>query len=192
VDVVVSTLPLPLLLRLMDPAPPDRLMRVAAGLRYRHVRLVALCLDKPTVTAAATVYFPDAGFPFTRVYEPRNRSREMSPEGQTSLVAELPCQDEDSAWTGDDGEVIDLVRRHLEDIAWIGAGELLDACSKRLGNAYPVLDTGSERRVAAIADDLGGLRNLHLSGRSGRFVYGWIHTMMAFGREIVEEIAGGA
>jgi len=34
-----------------------------------------------------------------------------------------------------------------------------------------------------------GFTNLHLSGRSGRFVYGWIHTMMRFGREIVELIA---
>jgi protoporphyrinogen oxidase len=115
----------------------------------------------------------------------------MSPQGRTSLVAELPCQDEDPAWADGDEAVIDRVRGHLETVGWVGDGEVIDACSRRLGNAYPVLDTGSDQRVAAIAEYLEGLGNLHLSGRSGRFVYGWIHTMMRFGREIVQEIAGG-
>jgi len=190
VEAVVSTLPLPLLLHLLDPPPPHELMQLAEGLRYRHVRLVAFFLDRPSVTGAATVYFPDASFPFTRVYEPRNRSAEMAPAGSTSLVAEVPCQDDDVAWTEDDPAVIDRVRHHLEAIGWISDGELIDTCSERLVNAYPVLDTGCEQRVAAISGFLRGFANLHLSGRSGRFVYGWIHTMMRFGREIVEEIAG--
>jgi hypothetical protein len=52
-----------------------------------------------------------------------------------------------------------------------------------------VLDIGCNHRVEAITSFLGTLCNLHLSGRSGRFVYGWIHTMLRFGREIVEDIS---
>ena len=188
VHAVVSTLPLPLLLRLLDPAPPSEIIDVSKALRYRHVRLVAMFLDRPSVTEAATVYFPDRRFPFTRIYEPRVRSADMAPQGATSLVAELPCQEEDKAWTDNDSAVIELVCRQLEDIAWLRKGELLDACTRRLVNAYPVLDTGSAARVQAVCRYLGRFGNLHLSGRSGRFVYGWIHTMMRFGRDVVETL----
>lgn len=59
---VVSTLPLSLLIRIMDPAPPERIVRLANSLRYRHLRLVALFLDKPAVNDNATVYFPETNF----------------------------------------------------------------------------------------------------------------------------------
>jgi len=36
---------------------------------------------------------------------------------------------------------------------------------------------------------LAGLSNLRLVGRSGRFVYGWIHDMIRMGVETVAEIA---
>ena len=43
--------------------------------------------------------------------------------------------------------------------------------------------------MAAITRYLDRFTNLRLTGRSGRFVYGWIHNMMRFGLETVHEIA---
>ena len=80
-DEVVSTLPLNLFLQMMEPIPPEEILLLAKSLRYRNVILVALFLNRESVIEAATVYFPNPDFPFTRIYEPKNRSTYMSPPG---------------------------------------------------------------------------------------------------------------
>ena len=164
---------------------------MADSIRYRQVRLVVLMLDRESVTRAATVYFPSSEFEFTRLSEPRNRSTEMSPPGKTSLLAEIPCHEEEEIWRADDQSLIDTVRSRIIDIGWVRPDEIIGGVTDRLPNAYPVLDIRCEAAVAEINRYLGRFRNLHLTGRSGRFVYGWIHNMMRFGLETVDQIVDG-
>ena len=65
---------------------------------------------------------------------------------------------------------------------------LMGGVAYRLPNAYPVLDVHWEESVAAINRYLERFSNLWLTGGSGRFVYGWIHNMMRFGVETVDQI----
>ena len=184
---VVSTLPLSLLVRSLDPPPPKSILQLANSLRYRHLRLVALFLNKPAVNGNATVYFPEKAFPFTRIYEPRNRSPYMSPAGKTSLVVEIPCHREDAIWGLENAELIDLVTQKLVEIGWIKAEEVIDSWCGRLNFAYPILELGFEDKVAQIMDWLDRFDNLRLSGRNGKFAYTHLHDMMRFGKAIVEE-----
>jgi len=184
---VVSTLPVSLLIRIMDPAPPEEIVWLANSLRYRHLRLVTLFLDKPSVNENATVYFPEKVFPFTRIYEPRNRSQFMSPPGKTSLVIEIPCHREDKIWQLNDHELINDIANKLVDIGWIKPEEVLGTWCGRLNYAYPILELGFEDKVNKIFNWLGRFENLKLSGRNGKFAYTHLHDMMRFGKEIVEE-----
>lgn len=188
-DVVVSSLPLGRTLEMLDPPPPPEVQRLAGAIRYRQVRLVVLFVDRPSLTRAATVYFPHRRFPFTRISEPRNRSLEMAPPGKTSLLAEIPCHEDDALWRADDGTVIDAVRGQVEAIGWVRPGEVLGGAAHRLTNAYPILDTRCASAVEGIHRHLARFDNLWLVGRSGRFVYGWIHDMIRMGVETVVEIA---
>jgi len=185
-DQVVSTLPLGLFLKMMTPSPPERLCRIAESLRYRNLILTAFFLDKPSVTNAATIYFPDREIPFTRVYEPRNRSPEMSPHGKTSLVAEVPCQPGDDLWSLGDQALIGRIKPYLIEIGWIREEEVLDALTYRIHYAYPILELHFEEKLEEMNGYLRGFRNLQFSGRSGKFVYAWLHNMMRFGKEIVQ------
>src|SRR5262249_20928929 len=92
VDEVACSLPPGVVRRLLLPQPPADVLQIASQLRYRNVVLAAVFLAKERVSNNGSIYFPDAEIPFTRVYEPKNRSAEMCPEGCTSLVAEIPCQ----------------------------------------------------------------------------------------------------
>jgi len=190
VDQVVSSLPLTITLRILDPAPPAEVLALADSIRYRQVRLVVLFIDRPSVTGAATVYFPSSDFEFTRLSEPRNRSADMAPAGKTSLLAELPCHREDDVWQADDQSLVEIVRSRVAEIGWARRDEISGGVADRLPNAYPVLDIRCDRAVAGINHYLGRFENLRLTGRSGRFVYGWIHNMMRFGLETVADIAG--
>jgi protoporphyrinogen oxidase len=183
---VVSSLPVDGFLSLLEPAVDVDLGR---GLGYRHILLVAVHLNKPGVTQGATVYFPDAAFPFTRIYEPRQRCSSMSPPGQTSLVAEIPCSDDSAIWGGDDTETAERITGMLIRLGWFRAGEVLKAEVRRLPYAYPVLEVGYEVVLARAEAVLAELTNLRLSGRNGRFTYSWIHDQLKWGRGIVAELA---
>lgn len=186
-DVVVSTLPLNYFLEVFEPKPPDEILTLADDLRFRNIVLVAFFLDKQTVNPNATVYFPDMEFPFTRLYEPRNRDHTMSPPGKTSLVAEIPCQSEDALWNCRDNELVNRIRRHIERIGWIREEEVVGTLVKRIEYAYPILESGFEAKVQLINGYLKNFVNLKLSGRNGLFMYSWIHDMMKLGKDITEE-----
>lgn len=187
IDEVVSTLPLNLFLQMMEPIPPGEILLLAKSLRYRDVILVALFLNRESVTEVATVYFSDPDFPFTRICEPKNRSTYMSPSGKTSLVAEIPCQQGDKSWSLEDDRLIQLVRSKLIRIGWIKEEEIIDALVSRINHAYPILGIGLEEKIQRINTFLKRFSNLKLSGRNGRFIYAWIHNMIKLGKEIIEE-----
>ena len=183
---VVSTLPLGTLVRAMRPSVPERILELSNALCYRSLVLAALFVNVPSVTRAATVYFPGRDFPFTRVYEPKNRCPKMSPAGQTSLVAEIPCRGGDALWLLDDDQIVARIRSQLVDIGWLRPEQVIGSAVTRLNHAYPVLTLEAEQAVREITDYLAGFSNLTLAGRNGRFVYASIHDVLRSGREMVD------
>jgi len=192
VDTVASTLPIEQLLTMLEPPPPEDILRRARALTHRNLVLVALFLRKRSVTDAATVYFPDPRLPFTRVTEPRNRSQAMSPPGHTSLVAEIPCGPGDAPWSADDARLVEITRRPLEAIGWLRREEIVSSRVVRIPHAYPVLSLDFEHSLGPVRRYLEGFSNLVLAGRNGRFEYGWIHDQIREGRGVALSFAGGA
>jgi protoporphyrinogen oxidase len=184
-DEVVSTLPLDQLLSRMTPPPPGEILSLAKSLRFRHVLLVCLCLNRPSVTGAATVYFPETAFPFTRMYEPRNRSQGMAPPERTLLVVEIPCHGQDNCWQAEEGRLISRVRDSLTAAGWIRDSEILDATVRRMSHAYPLLERGIEKKVEPIMRYLEGFENLKVSGRNATFSYIHVHDVLRDAKEIV-------
>jgi protoporphyrinogen oxidase len=186
VDQVVVTLPLGTVVKLFDPPLSGEVRLLAETIRFRHLLLVVWLLDRPSVTSYATIYFPDRDVPFTRVFEPRNRSTAMSPPGKTSLAIEMPCNQEDAIWQADDRMIVEIAKPALMALGWIDARSIVDACVARVPNAYPVLTTDAERGAAAIVKALGQFSNLHLIGRNGLFHYGWMHTVLRMAKTLVD------
>ena len=87
---LVNTLPLTRFVKKLLPGPDRILTEIADSLTYSNLILVAVFLKKESITENATVYFPDSDIPFTRIYEPKKRSKYMAPVGKTSLIIELP------------------------------------------------------------------------------------------------------
>lgn len=186
---VVSTIPLDHFVSILDPAPPAEILRLAAGLRYRHVILTAFVVRKERLGRNASTYFPGKEFPFTRIYEPKQRSPHMSPGNTTLLVAEIACDQDDPCWTMSDTDLRAMVEPHLVKIGWCTQRELGEMTSRRMPHAYPVQSLNVEASVQKIHTYCSGFSNLQISGRNGCFSYIHIHDLLRMAREIVSHCA---
>jgi protoporphyrinogen oxidase len=184
---VVSTLPVTVLLKTLEPQPPQEILKVSQALRYRSLILVILFLDKPSISHNASIYFPEPQYLFTRVYEPKNRSSQMAPSKMTSLVVEVPCHQYDQLWKLSNESLVQKVSSQLQTTGWFKPQEIIDSLCYRIDYAYPVLETGYEAKVQEIASFLSSFKNLKTSGRNGKFLYTHIHDMMKFGKDIICE-----
>jgi len=187
VDWIISTLPLPRLVQLLLPLSPEEIRNLSDQFRFRNLIVVALFINKSSITDDGSIYFPESQFPFTRVYEPKNRSRQMSPPGKTSLCIEIPCFPDDELWKAEDKKLVQDISAHLVKLGWIRAEDIMDDQVIRLPWAYPVLEVGFERKTQRVRHYLESFCNLRLSGRNGRFLYAHLHDVIRFAKDIIEE-----
>jgi protoporphyrinogen oxidase len=191
VDNVISTLPLPTFLRILDPLPPDHILACADRITFRNLILCVLRLktdESNHFTKNASLYFPDAEAPFTRLYEPRNRSPHMSPPGETCVELEIPCDPDDATWRSDDSAILRDTIAALERTVGFQADRVLESIVQRIGHAYPVLERGIEEDVSTLLAYCGRFSNLRLAGRNALFHYAHIHDMFKQGREAVDSL----
>jgi protoporphyrinogen oxidase len=170
---------------MLEPAPLAEILHMASTLAYRHVILAAFTIHKEYLGRNASTYFPDEGFPFVRIYEPKQRSPLMAPKDKTSLVAEITCDENDPLWTLPDDQLRSLVESHLLKCGWFTEQQIGKMISHRMPYAYPVQDLDVAAKVQKLHEYCGRFENLHISGRNGRFSYIHIHHLMALAKEIV-------
>jgi protoporphyrinogen oxidase len=87
-DVLVSSLPLPSLLRLLSPLPAA-VTEAATHLRATHLHYFDLGLSVPNPNPYHWIYVPEAKYPFYRVGCYSHFSDKLAPPGKSSLYVEL-------------------------------------------------------------------------------------------------------
>lgn len=178
---VLSTLPLPLLARLVDDVP-EHVRAAVDRLEYRAMVLVYLVVDRPRYTPFDAHYFPGPDVVLSRLSEAKNyRDSEDDPPGRTVLCAEIPCDEGDATWCSDaatlaDRLVADLARSSLPD------PEPVAVEVRRVPRVYPVYRRGFEAVLAEAVSWATDLPGLVTFGRPGLFVADNSHHVLAMGR----------
>ncbi|HVO12835.1 MAG TPA: FAD-dependent oxidoreductase [Vicinamibacteria bacterium] len=185
---VVVTLPLGQVVCWLGSALPDEAREAAAGLRFRHLRLVFLRLDQERLSDNATIYLPDPRLAVSRVSEPRNRWRPMAPPGETGLLAEVPCSSGDELHGLSDQALAERVVGELAGVGLIDCRRVLEWRHHLLANAYPVYARDYAPRLAALMRALAAVGNLDLLGRSGRFWYSHLHDQLRAAKDYVRSL----
>lgn len=181
-DQFISSIPLSQMVEIMEPRPSRQAIEACQDLQYRNLLLLIFFVDKKSINSNGSNYFPNETFPFTRIYEPKNRSAQMAPPDKTSVVVELPCQKTDNYWKISNQELFKEVLPHLTRIGWFKEEEVLDFVVKRLPYAYPILTLESEQKVDTLKKYFKKFKNLKLAGRNGLFQYVHIHDLMREGK----------
>lgn len=175
---VLSTIPLPQLVRLIRPGAPEELMRSVEALRYRSMILVYLVLETEQFTEFDAHYFPGSEAPVTRISEPKNYSRVPLP-GRTVLCAELPCSREDAVWSLNDTQLGELVKEGLARFDLPVRVPMRQVVSRRLPQAYPIYTQGYRDHFERLDQWVGGIEGVVTLGRQGLFAHDNTHHTLA-------------
>jgi protoporphyrinogen oxidase len=186
VDDIWSTLPLSLLVRMMDPPAPAEVLEAAGRMRSRGMILVYLVLEQDQFTEYDAHYFPELSVPISRLSETKNYYNSTEPKGVTVLCAELPADPGDAHWgMGDD----DLGRALCGWLGQVGlpvTAKVRRTVTRRLPHAYPVYDRGYEANFKVIDEWVKGIGGLLTFGRQGLFAHDNTHHALAMAHGAVD------
>lgn len=170
-DVIVSTIPIPILLKILDPVPPEAVFNQAMKLKTRNLILFYLVLSKSSVSSDSWLFFPEEKFAFNRVFEQKNFSKFMIPENKTVLCLEITCDSKSPTWRKTTDQLYKVVITQLKETGLIKPNQVVDYFDKRLSFAYPIYDISFRRNLDYILDWINNIDNLYTVGRQGAFGY---------------------
>ncbi len=166
---LISTMPLPTLLRAIGDEVPREIREAVSNLRHVSVRCVNIGVGRENLTEKHWIYYPEDTV-FHRIFVQGNASPHCNPAGGFGLTCEityseykpLPC----------DGQ--ELIDRCIADCRKVGFfnedDPILTANQVDMPYAYVVYDHGRASSVAAIRDWL-AQRDIILAGRYSEWEY---------------------
>jgi protoporphyrinogen oxidase len=184
----ISSIPVTTLVKMLDPAPPEEILKAASMLKYRDLVIVTVLLDRESITDLTWIYLPEKDITMGRIHEPKNWSREMAPEGKTHLVCEYFCNQGDSIWSMDNEDLGMMTVEQLEKLGFIKESDVTDMCVMRVPKAYPLFEVGYTENYNRIINYLRKYSNLHIIGRNGTFRYHNMDHAMESGIETAKKI----
>jgi len=168
---VVSSIPITLFVKLLNPLPPVEVLHSAKMLKYRSQVYLFLTINKSYVTKDQWIYFPDEEIPFGRISEMKNFSDKMAPKEHSSLFIEFFCWEFDDIWNKSKDELFELTIIWLERLGFVKREEVIDIFHFKQTHVYPVYDLDYKKHLGIIKSYLDKFSNLFYIGRPGRFKY---------------------
>jgi len=179
-DVLISSIPLPRLLDLID-AVPEPVRRAAEKLRCSQLDYLDLALRREPGRDFHWAYVPEARYPFYRVGCYSRFSPALAPPGKGSLYIELA-----ERGTPDLSELLPRVAAGLIEMGVIdSADEIEFARARRIDYAYVIFDHDYFAALDVIRPFLEEARIVS-SGRYGDWNYSAMEDAIAFGKSAAE------
>ncbi len=178
-DIVWSTLPISLLIHMIDPPAPPAVRAAADSIRFRGMILIYLVLEQPQFSAYDAHYFPESTIPISRMSEPKNYRAAAHPAGQTVLCAELPSDPGQPEWALTDQDLGARLCGWLASVDLPVDAPVKTVVTRRLAHAYPVYDRDYERHFEVMDSWLSEIGGLLTFGRQGLFAHDNTHHAMA-------------
>ncbi|MDH4099009.1 MAG: FAD-dependent oxidoreductase [Nitrospirota bacterium] len=181
---LISTIPLPELIRLL-PQHPAEVKTAVERLRHNSIAVVNLGINRAVLTDKHWVHFPEKDISFFRISFPGNFTDGLNPPETSSIQAEVSY---DAAQPPEREELLqkvisDLVKTGIID----GKDEILvkDVFYQKYG--YVVYDHHRRDSVKTLHDYLNSL-DIYPCGRYGAWEYLWSDEAMQSGRRTAESL----
>jgi protoporphyrinogen oxidase len=171
-DHVISSMPLPELVRAMDPPAPPEVLAAADALRHRDFLTVALVVPAAAGFPDNWIYVHTPGVRVGRIQNFGSWSPYLVRDGFTCLGLEYFVNAGDEVWQSSDDELVALGTAELEQLGLVPPGAVSAGHVVRMPKAYPVYDAGYEEAVDTLRRWLAeAVPNVHPVGRNGMHRY---------------------
>ena len=166
---LISTMPLPQLVRMIGDEAPQNVLDAANGLKHISIRCVNLGVARENITDKHWIYYPEDSI-FHRIFVQGNTSPECNPPGGFGLTCEISY----SAWKPLPYSGQALIDRCFQDCIKVGllkeTDTLITANEVDMPYAYVVYDHARARNVATVKQWL-ALFGITLAGRYSEWEY---------------------
>ncbi|MDB5841252.1 MAG: UDP-galactopyranose mutase, partial [Herminiimonas sp.] len=198
-DQLVSTMPLPELVRIIGVNAPDELHAAAQGLKHISIRCVNLGVARENLTDKHWIYYPEDTI-FHRIFVQGNASPHCNPPGGFGLTCEISYSEHKPLPV--DGQA--LVDRCVEDLIKVGLmrpeDRLITSNLVDMPYAYVLYDHARAKNVERIRKWMAA-HDIILSGRYSEWEYynsdhaflaGKNAADMVIGMRAPQQVLGGA
>ena len=186
-DHLISSIPLPDLLPMIEGAPRD-VIQSSQALACTSLVLVNIGVARPDVSQASWIYFYDDDMPFSRISFPRTMSTSTTPQGTSSIQCEVYFSPKYRPLDRSPEEWIDPVLDGLRRCGLLRADDTILVRKAMLipyANIIFDLDrAGALRTVHGYLDDLG----IAYCGRYGAWGYLWTDVPFLSGEDAAQRV----
>ncbi|MCL1089021.1 NAD(P)-binding protein [Shewanella profunda] len=185
-DNLISTMPLPELVRLMGREAPKEIQDAAHGLRHISVRCVNIGINREKVTDKHWIYYPEDTI-FHRIFLQGNASPECNAPGGFGFTCEISY----SPWKPLPVDGDELIARCIEDCIKVGLmtaeDKVITANLVDMPYAYVIYDHSRAKNIAVIKAWM-EQQDITLAGRYSEWeYYNSDHAFLA-GKKAAEKV----
>jgi UDP-galactopyranose mutase len=189
-DQLISTMPLPELVRLCGTAPPPQVQAAARGLKHISIRCVNIGIDRERITDKHWIYYPEDSI-FHRIFVQGNASPECNAPGGFGFTCEISY----SPWKPLPVDGDELIARCIADCVKVGFIQaddaVLTASIVDMPYAYVVYDHQRAHNVATVRA-WAEQHDIILAGRYSEWeYYNSDHAFLA-GKKAAESVLAGS
>jgi protoporphyrinogen oxidase len=189
---VISSMPIPALLRAMDPPVPAEVAAAADDLGFRDFLSVALVVPADRVAWTDNwLYIHEPSVKTMRVQNFGSWSPYMVREGHNVLGLEYTVTEGDEWWNADDDDLIEKGKAELEQLGLMAAADVEAGYVVRMPKAYPLYDETYAANVDVLRAWLAEhTPDVHPVGRNGMHRYNNQDHSMFTAMLAVENVLG--
>ena len=188
---LISTMPINLLLKAMDPPVPAEVTKAADDLGHRDFLTVALVVPEAAAFPDNWIYIHAPEVKVGRIQNFGSWSPYMVKDGFTCLGLEYFVFEGDELWTMADEDLIKLGTREVEQLGLVKPGSVGAGYVVRMPKAYPVYDEHYQANVDVLRGWLAAnTSNITPVGRNGMHRYNNQDHSMLTAMLAVENIYG--
>ena len=198
---VFSTLPLPAVVSMLNPAPPDEIIDASRCLTFRNTILVYLLVPGRTRLNDHIRYINDHRYNAGRVTNfsiwTDGMAQAPVPAGETGPVTTICVElwtGFDSTWEKDDETVVREVVQELRELDILEDDRLLEHKIIRVPRTHPICTTDAVKQLRKVQTHLATIKGLYIAGRAGSFLYAdqdrIIDQSMQIAEQAIEDVGG--
>lgn len=180
-DAVISTIPLPGLVKAFPDQLTGKILDSVSALKFRSVRFLNILVDLPDISDNTWMYVSEGKYIMTRIQEPKRRSPFSTPEGKTSIMLEIPCDENDEIWNCSKERLLERCLADLKELGIDVRNKVIDYFTTSVVHGYPVYSLDYTFHRQKLFDFLDCYKNLITCGRQGTFRYIFMDTSMEMG-----------